>query len=145
MKKQTAKILMCAALVLVLAFAMTTTVFAGYNDTDQVSMRTANTIVKSFTATNSKKATASVQASCSGTTPYVTSKITLQSAPLGSSTYSNVSNVSTEKKTVYDRTTITHICYFPITSDKNYRIKIQLTDEVNGVESTVTTYCNLSR
>ncbi|WP_312091763.1 hypothetical protein [Aminipila sp.] len=145
MKKQTAKILMCAALVLVLAFAMTTTVFAGYNDTDQISTRTVNGIVKSFVADSSTSATASVRACSSGTTPYITSKITLQSASLGSSSYSNVSGVNPSVKTVYDQNAIVHNCKFKISSAKDYRIKIELTDEVKGIETTVTTYCYLTR
>lgn len=146
MKKQSVKVLTAVVLVLSLVFSMNVTVFAGVNSNSSSSiLRTVNGIAKSFIADSSTKATASVQATSSGKTPYITSKITLQSAALGSNSYSNVSGVSTKTKTVYESSGITHVVIFSISSSKDYRVKIQLTDEVNGVESTTTTYCYLSR
>lgn len=145
MKKQSVKILTAAVLVLALVFSMNAVAFAGVHDNSSSSvLRTVNGIAKSFIADSSTKATASVQATSSGKTPYITSKITLQSAALGSNSYSNVSD-STKTKTVYDSSGITHVVIYSISSKKDYRVKIQLTDEVNGVESTTTTYCYLSR
>nr|WP_315025186.1 hypothetical protein [uncultured Aminipila sp.] len=144
MKKQSIKILTAVVLVLALVFSMNAVSFAGVNDNSSPVLRTVNGIAKSFIADSSTKATASVQATSSGTTPYITSKITLQSAALGSSSYSNVSD-SSKTKTVYESSGITHVVIFSISSNKDYRVKIQLTDEVNGVESTTTTYCYLSR
>lgn len=145
MKKQSIKILTAVVLVLALVFSMNAVAFAGVNDNNSSVLRTVNGIAKSFIADSSTKATASVQATSSGTTPYITSKITLQSAALGSNSYSNVSGVSSKTKTVYESSGITHVVIFSISSNKDYRVKIQLTDEVNGVESTTTTYCYLSR
>lgn len=144
MKKQSIKILTAVVLVLALVFSMNAVAFAGVNDNSSPVLRTVNGIAKSFIADSSTKATASVQATSSGTTPYITSKITLQSAALGSNSYSNVSGES-KTKTICDATGITHVVIFSISSKKDYRVKIQLTDEVNGVESTTTTYCYLSR
>ena len=76
---------------------------------------------------------------------FITSKITLQSAPLGSASYTNVSGVLPSTQTVYDRSNITHLCSFPISTSKNYRIKIEITDEVNGKQATVTKYKTLTR
>lgn len=144
MKKKSVKILTAAVLVLALVFSMNAVVFAGVND-NIPALRTIIGIGKTFIADSSTKATATVQATSSGTTPYITSKITLQSAALGSKNYSNVSGVSAKTKTVYDQTAILHTATFSISSSKNYRVKIELTDEVHGVESTVTSYCYLSR
>lgn len=145
MKKQSIKILTAVVLVLALVFSMNVVAFAGVNDNSSPALRTIIGIAKSFVADSSKSATASVRSVSSGETPYITSKITLQSAPLGSKNYSNVSGVSSSSRTVYDATIINHTCTFPISSSKDYRIKIQVTDEVEGIESTVTSYCSLSR
>ncbi len=145
MKKQTLKTLFAVVLALALTFSMSISSFANTYSSDRITTRTVNTIVKSFVASSSTSATATVQASSSGATPFMTSKITLQSASLGSSSYSNVSGVSPATKTVYDRTAISHQVRFSISSNKDYRVRIDLTDEVNGVESTTTTYCYLTR
>ncbi|MHC1723934.1 MAG: hypothetical protein AB9836_12110 [Aminipila sp.] len=145
MKKRSIKILTAVVLVLALVFSMNAVAFAGVDSNNSSVLRTVVNIAKSFVADSSKSATATVRATSSGETPYITSKMTLQSAALGSSSYSNVSGVSSSSRTVYDTTIILHSCDFPITSSKDYRVKIQLTDKVNGVESTVTSYCYLSR
>ncbi|MFV0518303.1 MAG: hypothetical protein ACK5MV_12990 [Aminipila sp.] len=145
MKKQTLKTLFAVVLALALTFSMSISSFANTYSSDRITTRTVNGISKSFIASSSTKATATVQASSSGITPFMTSKITLQSASLGSSSYSNVSGVSPESRTVYDRSSISHVVSFPISSSKDYRVKIELTDKVNGIESTTTTFCYLTR
>lgn len=112
---------------------------------ENIETRTITTCSYSFLASSSVSADAYVYAVSSGIASYITSKITLQSAPLGSSSFTNVSGVSPSTYTVYDRSSIAHLCSFPITSSKDYRIKIELTDEVNGKEATVTRYKNLTR
>lgn len=150
MKKQSLKLLFAATIILALVFSMNISVFAGsrYEGSSGRSSygapRTVNGITKYFGADSATKATASVQATSSGFTPFITSTITLQSAALGSSSYSNVAG-SSSTKTVYDMIIINHAVKYTISSSKDYRIKIELTDEVNGVESTTTTYCYLSR
>ena len=101
---------------------------------------TVNQCVISFTAISSTSARAHVYGRSSNGVEFIKSKITLQSAPKGSSSYSNVSGVDPEIYTVYDSLTINHLCTFPITSSKNYRIKVELTDKVNGKQYTVTKY-----
>lgn len=112
---------------------------------ENIETRTITGCRYSFTASSSVSADAYVYAVSSGIASYITSKITLQSAPLGSSSFTNVSGVSPSTYTVYDTASITHLCSFPITSSKDYRIKIELTDEVNGKEVTWTKYKELSR
>lgn len=98
-----------------------------------------------FDATSNVSANAYVYAVSSGIASYITAKITLQSASLGSSSYSNVSGILPSSYTVYNTASITHLCNFPISSNRNYRIKIELTDKVNGKVATVTLYKNLTR
>lgn len=132
-------------LVLLIASAFSSSaVFAAMPPDDTADPQSIVTCVKSFVATSSTKASAEVYASSSGKTPYITSKITLQSAPLGTTEYSNVSGVSPSVYTV-NEVSILHTCTFSITSNKEYRIKIQITDEVNGITTTKTYYETLSR
>ena len=59
--------------------------------------------------------------------------------------YTNVSGVLPSTYTVYNTSYIDHICSFPISSGKNYRIKVEITDNVNGKEATATLYKTLTR
>ena len=120
-------------------------VFAAMPPDNTADPQTIITCAYSFKATSSTRARATVSATSSGQTPFITSKITLQSAPLGTSSFSKVSGVSPETYTVNNKVAILHECYFDITSDKEYRIKIELTDKVNGNEVTKTYYQELSR
>ena len=107
-----------------------------------------NTIISyavSFKATSNDTGLADVYATSSGKATFITSKVTLQSAPSGSTSYTTVSGLSPSVYTVYDSVSIKHLCSFPITSTKNYRIKIEITDEVNGKQSTFTKYKTLTR
>ena len=107
--------------------------------------QTVTTISYSFTTSSDIVGDAYIYAVSSGIASYITSKITLQSAPLGSSSYPNVSGVTPSTYTVYNRSSIAHLCSFPVSSTRNYRIKIELTDEVNDKTATVTRYKNLTR
>ena len=98
--------------------------------------------VSSFVATSSTRARAEISATSSGQTPFITSEITLQSAPLGTTRFTDVEG-STQTKTVEDSISILHACSFGISSDKEYRIKIELTDKVNGIQVTKTYYKDL--
>lgn len=107
-----------------------------------------NTIISyaiSFKATSDDTGLADVYATSSGKATFITSKVTLQSAPLGSASFTTVSGLSPSIYTVYDSAYIKHLCSFPITTTKNYRIKIEITDEVNGKQATYTTYKTLTR
>lgn len=93
-----------------------------------------------FFRVSATKATAEVACKVTGLSAVITSKITLQSAPLNTSTFKDVSNVSPNVYKVYNTKNIYHLCSFPITSDKEYRIRIEITDEVSGIPKTTTYY-----
>ncbi|MBN7771977.1 hypothetical protein [Clostridium aminobutyricum] len=103
-----------------------------------------DTSTYSFVRLSATKAQATVKGYSSGVTPFIKLKITLQSAPLNSSTYTNVSSVNSIEYEVYDVNFISKTSSFPVTADKNYRIKIEITDKVNGNQTTQTYYCKLS-
>ena len=128
---------------LIPAFASVT--YAESEETDTNEMRTPVSYMISFTAANSVRGDADVYVTSSGLASSITSKITLQSAPLGSASYTNVSGVLPSTYTVYNTSSITHLCSFPISIGKNYRIKIDVTDVVNGKKATATLYKTLSR
>lgn len=142
MKKKRISTILVLVMLLVSVFSSTMAWAAVNNDT--IDPQSIITCSRSFVATSSTKARAEVSATSSGDTPFITSKITYQSAPLGTTRFTNVSN-STSTYTVEDETMIIHICNFNITSDKEYRIKIELTDKVNGTQVTKTFYQALSR
>lgn len=54
-----------------------------------------------------------------------------------------VTDSRTYKKTVYYATSITHMLTLPIVEDKEYRIKVEITDTYDDIETTVTTYVDL--
>ena len=143
--KKTSKFLILLMIVTLLIPAFGGVAYAESDGDDSIETMTIGSYVISFKAANSVRGDVDVFASSLGLASYITSKITLQSAPLGSSSYTNVSGVLPSTYTVYDTTGITHLCSFPISSGKNYRIKVEITDKVNGKESTVTLYKTLTR
>ena len=116
--------------------------FAAMPPDNTASPNTIMSCVSSFVATSSTRARAEISATSSGQTPFITSEITLQSAPLGTTRFTNVKD-STLTKTVEGQTSILHVCNFGITSDREYRIKVKLTDKVNGIQVTKTYYKDL--
>lgn len=91
----------------------------------------------SFVRNSSTKGTASLVANSSNTTnPHISSTMILQEAPLGSSSYVD-SNVAPQVRSV-DEGSISHVAIFPITRTKEYRVKMEIRDTVNGV-----TYLNI--
>ena len=106
---------------------------------------TLATYAVSFDAVSSIKGNVDAYVSSTVMASSITSKITLQSAPLGSISYSNVSGVLPSTLTVYNQSYIKHLCSFPISSSKNYRIKIELTEKYNGKKTTATIYKTLTR
>lgn len=121
------------------------TAYASDIDEGTAEPQTIGNYTVSFVAKSDVTADVILFAASIGIPSYITSKITLQSASLGSSVYTNVSGIQPSTYTVYNQASITHICSFPISSNKEYRIKIELTDKVNGKTVTVTRYKNLSR
>ena len=107
--------------------------------------RTVNTFVVGFYEKSSTSAYASVRAASSSAMPEsLTCTIVLQSAPIGSNNFTTVSG-SKVTKTVYDTGSIMLTKTYAISSSKDYRIKIQLTDVIDGVKTTVTDYKDLDR
>ena len=106
--------------------------------------RTVGNYVLDFHTISSTRAYASVQAASSGSADYITCTIVLQSAPLGSDNYTTVAN-SKVSRTVTDTNSMLLSTYYTISSNKDYRIKIQMTDEINGIRTTVTDYKDLVR
>ena len=143
--KKTSKILILLMIVTLLIPAFGSVAYAESDGDDSIAPMTIGSYVISFKAANSVIGDADVYLHSIGLASSITSKITLQSAPLGSASYSNVSGVLPSTYTVYNTTSITHLCSFPISSSKNYRIKIDVTDVVNGKTSTATLYKTLSR
>ena len=140
------KLITSIVLVLLLASAFSSSaVFAAIPPDDTIDPQSIMTCTYSFKATSSTKAKATVSATSSGEPEYITSKITLQSAPLGTTNFSKVSGVSPATYTVENQSMILHQCNFSITSDKEYRIKIELTDKIDGTQVTKTYYSALSR
>ena len=119
--------------------------YAESDGDNSIAPMTVGGYVISFIEGNSVRGDADVYLHSIGLASSITSKITLQSAPIGSASYSNVSGVLPSTYTVYNTTSITHLCSFPISSSKNYRIKIDATDTVNGKTSTITLYKTLTR
>ena len=131
MNQRTLKTLIAAALVLGLLLSMCSVAFA--------QERMIVSTVSSFVRNSNTKGTASVSATSSNpSTPYVISKMTLQEAPLGSTSFTN-SNTDSKTKKVYTNV-ILHTTTFPITTTKDYRVKIEVTDNTNGIDNTVTFY-----
>lgn len=143
MRRKRLTTILVSVLLIASAFS-SSAVFAAMPPDNTADPQSIMTCTASFKATSSKKASATVSATSSGQTPFITSKITLQSAELGSTKFTDVSG-TTDTKTVENQMSILHICSFNITSDKEYRIKIQLTDKVNGTQVTKTYYQELSR
>lgn len=118
--------------------------YAAVIDEGTAEPQTVVAYVLSFSTSNYIIGNVNVYAQSSGYASYITSKITLQSAPLGSSSYTNVTGVSPSTYTVYNRGSISHLCSFPVSNGKNYRIKIEITDSVNGKVATTTLYKTLT-
>lgn len=91
----------------------------------------------SFIRNSNTKGTASLIADSSNTSnPHISSTMILQEAPLGSSSFVD-SAVAPQVRTV-DAASISHVAIFPITRTKEYRVKMEIRDVVNG-----TTYLNI--
>lgn len=100
------------------------------------------TTTSSFVRDSNSKGTATLIATSSNTTdPYMTSTMILQEAPLGSTSFVN-SDVDPVIKTS-NRSAISHIHTFSITQNKEYRVKMEIRDVVNGTTYTNILYENL--
>ena len=142
MKPNTTKIAFAVALAICMLLSTCGMIFAADVTTPKRAIDDDRMIVytsTSFVRDSSTKGTVSVVASSSNpNTPYMILKITLQEAPLGTTDYTN-SDVDPKEKTV-SRSSISQVTTFTISTKKEYRAKIQITDCTNGVDSTRTIY-----
>ena len=110
-KKHNTKLRMLIALLTLFALLLPT--FSSYAAAGGGNTAEPNTIISyaiSFKATSNDTGLADVYASSSGKATYITSKVTLQSAPSGSTSYTTVSGLSPSIYTVYDSAYIKHLC-----------------------------------
>ena len=129
MSKNTFRKIAAVTLVVCMLFAVCGVAFA------QSRMITSTT--SAFIRDSNTKGTATLIANSSNTTdPYITSTMILQEAPLGSSSFVD-SSVAPKVKTSTE-STIGHVVSFPITRSKEYRVKMEIRDVVNGI-----TYLNI--
>lgn len=145
MKQNTAKITLAIALALCMLLSTCGMIFAADVTTPEQPVDDNRLIAytsTSFVRDSNTKGTVSVVASSSNpNTPYMILKITLQEAPLGTTNYTN-SDIDPKTKTV-SRSSISQVTTFTISTKKEYRAKIQITDCTNGIDSTVTIYEDL--
>ena len=131
--KQKVKVLFAAVMILTLLFSMGVT--SAFAEEESV-----NAISALFTRQSSSTSAFSVTAESTGSPTSMTLKITLQSATTGSSSYSNVSGVSPAEKTLPNVSIIGISGTFPTPTGKDYRIKIEATDVIGGVQHTKIDY-----
>lgn len=143
MKPNTTKIAFAVALAICMLLSTCGMIFAADVTTPKRAIddeRMITSTTSSFIRNSSTKGTVSVTAHSSNPyTPYMTSQITLQEAPLGSSKFVD-SDTDPKTKKITDISSILHSVTFTISTKKEYRVKIQISDNTNGVENTVTFY-----
>lgn len=129
MSKNTFRKIAAVTLVVCMVFAVCGFAFA--------QSRMITTTGTSFERNSNTKGTASLTATTSNVNnPHIESTMILQEAPLGSNNFVD-SNVSPSVKTSY-RASIMHTATFPLTTTKDYRVKIEIRDFVGS-----TTYLNI--
>lgn len=134
MKKNTFRKISAITLVVCMLFAVCGVAFA------QSRMITSTSSI--FERNSNTKGTVSLTAMTSNIeNPHITSTITLQEAPLGSNNFVD-SDEDPSIETSY-RAAITHIAIFPITTTKEYRVKIVIRDYVGDRTYVNTLYENL--
>ena len=117
--------------------------FAGTTDLPEKAPDAKSSFYLNFVKISSTKEKATVNYSESDSATSITSTITLQSAPLNSNSYTAVSGVSPKSKIVYNTASIYHECDFNVSSSKEYRIKSEVTVNMNGIHKTSVRYCEL--
>ena len=123
MSKNTFRKIAAVTLVVCMLFAVCGVAFA------QSRMITAS--LSSFIRNSNTRGTASLAAcTTNNEDPYIVSKMTLQEAPLGSTSFVN-SNEDPQIMTS-TRSSISHVATFPITTRKEYRVKMEITETING-------------
>ena len=134
MKQQTLRTVTAITLIICLLLSMCCLAYA--------EERTIVSTSSSFVRNSTTKGTATLSAvSSNPSTPYMRSVMTLQEAPLGTDDFVD-SNVDPEEKTS-SINSIMHTATFKITTTKEYRVKMEITDVTAGAETTRTIYEDL--
>lgn len=113
------------------------------DEVDEDMARTVSGSNISFDRESSTKASGRATIFTSTIASYIKITVTLQQAPKGSTSYTNSSQGSVSK-TVYDTNYIAKTYSFNVTTTKNYRVKVVVKDEINGVIYTRTLYKKLT-
>ena len=143
LSKTSAKMLL---LLLVLILAMVPVLStAAVPDEDQIEPMSLSTILIGFTQDTLTRADVLVDATTVLSPSYIKATVTLQSASLGSSNYTNVDSVRPITVTVYNDRNIVISDQFPITSTREYRIKVEIEEDASGIVMTTTRYQELVR
>ena len=134
MSKKSFRTLTAVTLVVCMLFAVCGVAFA--------ESRMVTTTSSSFVRDSATKGTATLAAHTSNNVnPSVVSRMTLQEAPLGTTSFTN-SNVAQKTKSS-TRSSITHVATFDITTSKEYRVKMEIIESINGDTITTVLYENL--
>ena len=101
---------------------------------------TASSIGKYFIRTTGNEAEAYMYATFLSPRKVV-SKVSLEEAPEGTTNFTTVEGPY--KRTVYNTTSISRLNYFELEEGYEYRVKYEVTDTLEGIETTVTEYAYL--
>ena len=71
----------------------------------------------------------------------VVSKVSLEEAPAGTTNFTTVEGPYS--RTAYNTTAVSRLIYFELDEDCDYRVKFEVTDTLEGIETTVTEYAYL--
>lgn len=137
-------ITLCTALLMV-SLLLPSAAFAAAKPTDQAGIQSISSISATFTATSSTKGKVSVGVISSSSPTSLSVKLTLQSAPLGKTTFTDVSDVDPYTYTVENSRNLMTEKTFPISASKEYRVKIEVTEITKGITLGKTAYVTLSR
>ena len=105
-------------------------------------VQTVATISASFTKVSNVQAYACIYATSASTNATILSSVELQSRTSDEDEFTT--ELGPVYRRVYNSSYIEQEVSFPISSGKEYRIKVTITDTVAGVENSVTDYFDLS-
>lgn len=118
---------------------------AAVPDEEQIEPMSLSTVAIAFSQATITRADVIVNATTVLVPTYITATVTLQSAPLGSTNFTDVDSVRPIVETVYNTRLLAINDQFPITSTRDYRIKVEIEEDASGVTMINTKYKNLTR
>lgn len=137
-------ITLCTALLMV-SLLLPSAAFAAAKPADQAGIQSISSVSATFVETSSTKGLVTASTICSGSPTSLSVTLTLQSAPLGKTTFTDVSGVDPYTYTVENSRSLMTQKTFSISSSKDYRVKIEVTEITKGIKNTQTAYVKLSR